>query len=896
MRPLLAMLAASTLFVAAADARPKATRPARAARVQTTPRSFGARGIPAPPPRNPPARTATVTGRALLPDGVPAAGARIFVLSYTPQMETRFTETKSGADGRFRVVARDVAPHMPLVSVSALVAGRAFGVRRVQMQQTYTAVVEMRLRPTSTLTGRVIRSDGQPAAGVKIGVAALRPNLTRRGVPSEEEEEEFAPVGTGEEKLLPAQVVAALYRATTDVTGHFIIAGMPQMGQAVLQPGEGLMLSTGSSAPVELTRSERQDVGTLVAVRPGTLKVRLKDRLTGAPALGVPLLVTGSTGFLTGESGSRRFNTPVTDQQGEASHVYPPGKYLLFVQGARRSVTIADGETTQIDLASRSQPLRGRVVDANGKPVAGAAVSWETPSDAQTNGSPFTSFLGAQGRDLGIVSGPDGTFQHPMFPWLSARAIVRAERGNAGAEWEGSPEAIGNELVLRLRPQALVTVTGRLVHPNGKPLPKASMQLVRWQDAPRINWFTNAEHVLADPQGRFRIEGLRRREAFSVISGGPFGTGRGDSFESPRFETAATGAVQNLGDVVVHPLEGPEQLIQLYGFDSQEQLARATGFLKPQSPEAISAARQALQQWNAAAKAGDVNTLYRLTARASFNWTDDRATFVNQATLRGNPAIESDRLRPLPLAPQFGIAYLLTLRRLQEDPTAFNFGAGLRQLEREPDWLIFAAPHGSGVRTAGVMHREAGEWRVVTLPEQFGEEIALFSGGGGERPDASSFGKAAPAPDAAALAGAKAAGEQFLQAWANGHDARLWSLTSPFAAFSARDIPTLRRQMERRADEGECPLPAGATVSLRPVEGLDAWDIQWVAAFAPFASEISGGSGNPNNPEAAGLNLGEYGKRGDILPLRYAAEGREFLMLLVRHKGQWQVMEPAMPL
>src|SRR5439155_13134594 len=196
---------------------------------------------------------------------------------------------------------------------------------------------------------------------------------------------------------------------------------------------------------------------------------------------------------------------------------------------------------------------------------------------------------------------------------------------------KGSPDQIGSTLELSLRPAMLVSVTGRLLDPRRRPLAKADFSTIRWQEGPRITWLASARQGKTDPAGRFRVDGLERGQSFSILGGAP-GRSEEDGFESPRFATpgaaVTVAATQELGDVVVHPVEGAQQVLQLYGFDSTDQLARLTALLPAPPAAAVAGARAALARYNAALGAGDFDAAYHMTSRLSLDWAENRRDFL----------------------------------------------------------------------------------------------------------------------------------------------------------------------------------------------------------------------------------------------------------------------------
>jgi hypothetical protein len=355
--------------------------------------------------------------------------------------------------------------------------------------------------------------------------------------------------------------------------------------------------------------------------------------------------------------------------------------------------------------------------------------------------------------------------------------------------------------------------------------------------------------------------------------------------------------VQDLGDVVVHPLDNGEQVLQIYGIGSREQLARLASLMRPPGPGRLAEARAAYDAYAEACASGDVDVAQRLTSRLSPEYSADRREFLAGATIRPGATASAAKTVALGYVPRISLAYILAISKAQS-PLSFDFGGASRELGGAADWAVLAA-HDSGaakVTIASVLHREDGGWKVVQLPSLPGTGTdELFFATTGQRPGPSSagFDKPVPAMSDADLAAARDVGEKYLGAWSRDDDAALLSLTSPLATFAAKDRAGLRKQILLRADEGICP--ATSQTRLAPEAGLTTWEAEWLAGFAGALSEIVGaGPRQSADAQVEGFPA-KFVDHGDFAAFRYDAGGRDFLMLLLRKAGKWQVLEPAMP-
>jgi hypothetical protein len=888
----------------AAARRAPAAAPAPARGAALTPP--GMAGMPGANARKP--HPVEVAGTVLLPGGKPAAQARVYVSWVDAESHCKFEELTTGTDGKFGQTLKLPAFQSHL-AVTAFVPDAGIAWRAVPVIESKAGPIELRLEPGTTLSGRLIRADGRTVSGHSLTVTSLQ--ITFSGVVEPQRQQEMSSLPNG--KCLPDEVAARLYQAKTDPVGRFTLAALPRHMQATLKLEKDLILAPGSGGTINIQPVGRQELGLLVAVQPGGLKVLVVDEKSRKPVPGQNLLILRDTvslsPFLQFQGQVSSLEGLHTDQNGESEmSALVPGDYSIYIQGDRQKVAVKAGETTgPVEVAVRTGPLKGRVVDAAGKPVAGVPILMDAKGDPLSDLRQGFIF-GSMPVTPASQTDANGTFSIHKFPWRSATVTVRATRGNDQAEWTGPGDKIGSLLEMRLQPGALVSVTGRLVDPERRPLKGAQFAVIRWQEKPRIAWFSNARPGKANKDGYFKVDGLERGEAFSLIGGSPFtpapSSGGETAFESPRFDTPGKGTSHSLGDIVIHPLEGPEQLVQLYGIDSQEQFARLTRLMPPPAPAAAAAARQAMERYDAALQAGDLETVHRLTSRASFNWTADRQDFPLLSRFRpistGGDA-SSERLRPMRLVSEISLAYVLALRRLQQEPTAFfSFGAAAREVEANPDWVLFAEASPEKVRVAALLRREEGEWRVVTMFEDSGlENIFLMDGTGGVTPEAAGFTKPVPALDAADREAARSAAERYLSVWAEGQESVLFTMTSPLSPGYARDLTVYRKLRRSRLDEGICPLPPGtaATANLRPLADLTQWEQAWLASYSRLISEIGGSNRTSQAPseEAAEFPV-KHVKAGAITSFRYTAGGRDFLILMHKRAGRWQVLEAAVPL
>ena len=190
-----------------------------------------------------------------------------------------------------------------------------------------------------------------------------------------------------------------------------------------------------------------------------------------------------------------------------------PGTYTVFVEAPaaavwqRAGLALREG-TTELEVElSGGSPLRGRVVDHAGAPVAGARVLSETDVPAQVVA--FDPAGVDEGGPAFARSDEDGRFE---FPALShGRHVLRATAAGHGAGWS-QPVALSpgvgdgaGEVELRLsRPGSIV---GRALGPDGAPEAGAIVIAARIEYAAQRSRISFG-HAVADAEGAFAVRDL----------------------------------------------------------------------------------------------------------------------------------------------------------------------------------------------------------------------------------------------------------------------------------------------------------------------------------------------------------------------------------------------------
>ena len=433
------------------------------------------------------------------PDGKPVSGADVAVLA---RKQLRFSiwekplftrqevvgRTKTDAEGKFNLtVARGTGVSSWQARVLATDGKHGLGWQPVSPADG-SAAVEIRLPAEQLIRGRLFDLQGQPAAGVKVRIGSLA-----RKAQGNAAADTFWPP---EEGLPLGPKIAA-----SDDKGRFTIRGLGSDLTVGLQVhGDRFYLDNLSVATADKAKAENIKA---VLTPSHTVEGRVVYEDTGKPVTGADLDVSfyqrneqgrlvggGMVDGRTDERGRYRVRFPSATTLGV--NVRAPGgaPYL----GIWKSVEWPKGAVRQeIDIRlPRGQLVRGKITEASGgKPVAGAYVGFiGTDREALRKRNISATWdkrvvSGADGTfQIGVPAGPGYLFVNGPTPHYIPRIIGSAsiQLGKPG----GDPMYYHEVVALNLKPEEKtkevsvtlrrgVTLKGRLVGPDGKPVKQAIM-------------------------------------------------------------------------------------------------------------------------------------------------------------------------------------------------------------------------------------------------------------------------------------------------------------------------------------------------------------------------------------------------------------------------------------
>jgi RNA polymerase sigma factor (sigma-70 family) len=472
----------------------------------------------------------TVTVRVLGADGKAVAGAEVAVVA-RPKGAHRGGDLSSGrpdvlgrdradADGHCRLsVPRTSSESVRGVSVVAGGAGHGVGWQPLNPDAD-KSTAEIRLAPEQVIRGRFVDVQGQPAAGVVVRVGWLRAG--------DRKSEGVGGLAAGKE---PACWPKA---ATTDKDGRFETRGVGSDTTATLEVGDDRFATQAFHVSPTGKDGAREVVKTLEPAHIIEGTITYAD--TGKPVPGARLTVYAARDELDSFSGmddraddKGRFRVnPTPGNVFHMSAYAPDGEPYLTVQQMVKWPKAAVKHQVDFTLP-RGVLVRGRVTEGD-KPLAKATVHF---MPRRTNNPNYRKDV-LTGWENAVVSGADGRFDICVLPGPGHLLIhgptpdyIFSEIGDAVLEQgkKGGRRYYAHAIVpLELKPGADphneavalkrgVTVKGRVLGPDGKPVAEALMLSRLNVDSFAMYW-RGFPTVVRD--GRFELRGCDPEKTYPV--------------------------------------------------------------------------------------------------------------------------------------------------------------------------------------------------------------------------------------------------------------------------------------------------------------------------------------------------------------------------------------------
>ncbi len=420
-----------------------------------------------------------LTGRAVqIETGRPVAGAEVLACGDGAQGfgDAACRATRTDEQGRFRLAG--LAPGRPLLKLRA--DGRAHTMlpvtvpAEVDPETGEPRPVEAVLRPGGRVSGRVVDRAGRPVEGAGVRVRSTGPGTD-----------------PAEHDLPPA--------TRSDADGAFDLRGIPAGPPLALVASRSGYQETRHQ-PLAVETGEHVADLRLVLSAGATLAVRLLDEAERPVTTVAGRLYPEEPGHPAADRGIPLDRKPI-DSTADGVHTLrnlPVGRFRLeltlddFEPVEREDVRLREGATRDLGtiVLRAGHGIRGRVIDADGDPVAGAPVSATWSHDDR-----FVSRRKATDEE--------GSFRFAGITEEHVRKLRVDASGFATYERERVP-VDGDELEIVLERSA--AVTGRVLLPDGEPVTSFTVAVHR-----------EATESSAEPLDV--LDGSRTRESFSEADG-----------------------------------------------------------------------------------------------------------------------------------------------------------------------------------------------------------------------------------------------------------------------------------------------------------------------------------------------------------------------------------------
>jgi RNA polymerase sigma factor (sigma-70 family) len=461
----------------------------------------------------------TVRGGVRGPDGKPVADAEVMVWArqglvmstgewWASYSNAVLGQVKSDKGGGFRLTVPRGDPQINVRFVRVVATAPGYGLAWKSLNpDAAEAEVDLRLTPVQSVRGHITGLQGEDAAGVTIHVSRIKRQ------PAKGERDDDTVLRPTDDRPLSA---------TTDARGNFVFSGVGPdvtLDLEVLDPRyerKDLQVNTADKKACENIR---------LLLGPGRfVEGRVVYQDTGKPVPRALLMLYNPT-IEARTDAEGRFKVPLYNPREDDAFGFisrditisaypPPGEPYL---GAGQGVDFPKGVVRrEVNLSlPRGVLIRGKVTeDGSGKPVAGARVACNA------------------GYEQSVGTGPDGSFQVGVAPG-GVRVLVSHPSGeyipvivgSAGGTLEkpvGDPayhhavldvEVKKDEKVkeVNVTLRRGVTVKGRLVGPDDKPIASAVMFVSGHR--PR---FENTMHPVLVRGGRFEVRGLDPEKTYRL--------------------------------------------------------------------------------------------------------------------------------------------------------------------------------------------------------------------------------------------------------------------------------------------------------------------------------------------------------------------------------------------
>ncbi|HEY3396103.1 MAG TPA: carboxypeptidase regulatory-like domain-containing protein [Armatimonadota bacterium] len=380
------------------------------------------------------------------------------------------------------------------------------------------APLAVTLPKPATLSGRVRRADGTPAAGLKIAALAQS-------------------AGSG--------VSWGPGSATTDDQGRYALTNLPPGAYQVYLNELPVEFTAPALLEVKVEEGATVEGADFQLERGIEITGRATDQATGAPLAGVgvccntaqqPAAGMGWPVVKTGDDGRYVLRAPAGPATLRPFGLPPGWRGVGKWGGDSRRFTLTTGETPPaVDFVFvRSTPLKGSLVDDQGRPVPGAHALYYANEDF--------------GSRHNLIADERGEFSLDIRPDVTGVLLAYSGEALTTSPTVVPPGQTG-PFVLRLTANARPSLTGRVVGDDGRPIPYAIVRVDSTVGDPAGGPYAHAFLIgtaLADAAGRFTLRAVWPGAQLKLrLRAGGYSEHEGDL---PALKTAEA---RDLGDITL---------------------------------------------------------------------------------------------------------------------------------------------------------------------------------------------------------------------------------------------------------------------------------------------------------------------------------------------------------
>jgi len=474
-----------------------------------------------------------VVGRVLDPQGKPVPNAMTMVyagiklpvggLAREGMLPTAIGKASSDGSGRFRIGApRTSSARHHMVGVVALAPGHGVGWAEFDVDADQP-IADISLRPEQVIHGRLFDLNGRPVQGVTVVVSAMRRILQRNSNSFRERVEGppfFSSWSHGND--LPAWPKPV----TSDADGRFTIRGAGRDLRIDLTINDPRFARQRILVYTDGTSESRSVTEALEPARIIMGRITAADTGKPIPHAQVAILsytrnIAAFNDFQADAEGRFRAN-PLSADRFQVSAAAPEGQ--PYLKASKVFPWPKGAIEYPVDLAlPRGALIRGKVSEeGSGKPVASARISFSALGTIDANT--------INQLDEHVASGLDGSFQIGILPTpghltvlgpsddyvlreISEQMVSQGKPGGrrfyVHAFLACDPKLAGESLDVNLVVRPGITVTGRVVGPDGQPIQDAWMigrVFLRATPGSLLSW--SPGHHGNVNSGRFEVHGL----------------------------------------------------------------------------------------------------------------------------------------------------------------------------------------------------------------------------------------------------------------------------------------------------------------------------------------------------------------------------------------------------